>query len=363
MLSQKKKMGLMLAAVLILFILMLVKVMSRGSKEETPSEPAGNAMIDIPDGDVTEVDKSKTDAYTNANSGSRSIEDYWDECEDDIAVKNEDPVEAVGGLPAGKEEPVRKATSEELFGSSSGGGQSPRASAVGNPYRESAEEREARHQRRREEAIDLAEQMSGMGQEEESTPQEEIPERIRLGGQDGSGIISSFDDGWSDSGISSLDSRQSEPQEDEDRPIKCMFVREEKIKSGQRVPVRILENIVIGTTVIPKNTHVMATCSIGSRLNLELSSIEMYGRIIQLGFEAYDNDGTRGIYCPEAGEAVRTVKDAGLGMLGSAIGGRVGRIAGQVVQTGVSLAQSAAGERTVSVPSGYTFYIVRKKTP
>ena len=47
--------------------------------------------------------------------------------------------------------------------------------------------------------------------------------------------------------------------------------------------------------------------------------------------------------------------------IGQVIGGRMARLASEAVQTGVSVAQSKSGEVTVSVPSGYRFFIVRKQ--
>ena len=151
---------------------------------------------------------------------------------------------------------------------------------------------------------------------------------------------------------------------DESYPFKCMFVREEKIKSGQRVSIRLLEDMLVGNTLIPKNSHLMATCSIGGRLELEISNVEIQGRIFTLGYEAYDTDGTKGIYCPDSGGNVQqTARSRGTTLAGTALRSRVGRVAGDIVSTGISLIESSNGERTVTVPSGYEFFIVRKKNP
>jgi hypothetical protein len=47
------------------------------------------------------------------------------------------------------------------------------------------------------------------------------------------------------------------------------------------------------------NTHLAAICKIGDRLELQVRSLEMNGRIIPLALDAYDTDGLQGIYCPE----------------------------------------------------------------
>ena len=163
-------------------------------------------------------------------------------------------------------------------------------------------------------------------------------------------------------GFSSLSTDDDKVPTDERYPFECMFVRAEKVRNGSRVSVRLLEDMVVGGTLIPKNTHLMAMCAISERLNLTVSSVEMNSKIYQLGYEAYDTDGGKGIYCPDlGGDARRSVKSRGFSAVGRVIGGRMARLASEAVQTGVSVAQSKSGEVTVSVPSGYRFFIVRKQ--
>ena len=163
-------------------------------------------------------------------------------------------------------------------------------------------------------------------------------------------------------GFSSLSADDDKVPTDERYPFECMFVRAEKVRNGSRVSVRLLEDMVVGGTLIPKNTHLMAMCAISERLNLTVSSVEMNSKIYQLGYEAYDTDGGKGIYCPDlGGDTRRSVKSRGFSAIGRVIGGRMARLASEAVQTGVSVAQSKSGEVTVSVPSGYRFFIVRKQ--
>ena len=362
--EQKKKAAL----ILIGFSLVVGGLAAASYIKKGPAkgeDPSGNVYTDVPDGEVSELSGSKSDAYMTSPASS-SIEDYWNDCEDEYASAHPEEDSPAAGA-AGASGPPAPATSEDLFGSAPA--QSPAKSgpsSSGNPYRESAREREARHQRRREEAIDLANQMSGQGKGSgEEPPAEPVYETIAIpsGEVRRTGVISSLDDGWSDGGVSSLDGREPQDAADEMHPFKCMFVREEKIKSGQRVSVRLLEDIVIGNVLIPKNSHLMASCSLSGRLELEIANVEIRGRIVSLGYEAYDTDGTKGIYCPDAGSTGQTVRTKGTSLAGTALSSRVGRLASDVVSTGVSLIESASGERTVSVPAGYTFYIVKKKQP
>ena len=118
---------------------------------------------------------------------------------------------------------------------------------------------------------------------------------------------------------------------------------------------------VVGGIPVPKNSHLMARCQLSDRLELEFENIEIGGRILHLGYEAYDVDGSKGIYCPDVSGTGKQVRSRGSNIISSALTGRLGRIAGEVVSTGVSIAQNAGGEITVSVPAGYTFYIVKSK--
>ena len=166
------------------------------------------------------------------------------------------------------------------------------------------------------------------------------------------GIISSIDDDFDDAAVQ---------YEGAKRPFRCMFVRDQKITSGQRVTLRLLEDYVEGGVRIPANTHLAAICKIGDRLELQVRSMEMNGRIIPLALDAYDTDGLQGIYCPET-SAVKNSRQAtndAISTAGTTFGGLVGDIASTVIRAGATIAKSASGELSVSVVSGYEFYLVK----
>lgn len=173
---------------------------------------------------------------------------------------------------------------------------------------------------------------------------------LAVGSSDG--IISSLDDDFSDAAVQ---------YEGAKRPFRCMFVRDQKLKSGQRVTLRLLEDYNADGIRIPANTHLAAICKIGDRLELQVRSLEMNGRIIPLALDAYDTDGLQGIYCPET-SASKGAKQAGndaISTAGTTFGGLVGDLASTVIRTGASIARSASGELSVSVVSGYEFYLVK----
>ena len=142
-----------------------------------------------------------------------------------------------------------------------------------------------------------------------------------------------------------------------------MFVRNEKLRNGQRVTVRLLEELQINGVVVPVNTHLQAICKIGERLELSVRSLDMGGRIVPIVLDAYDMDGLQGIYCPEtaASRTSKKVSDDAISMAGRTLGGLVGDLASSALRTGATLAKSANGEKSVAVVSGYEFYLVKSE--
>lgn len=164
-------------------------------------------------------------------------------------------------------------------------------------------------------------------------------------------------------GLGSLKKKDMYVSEDSEHLFKVMFAQNEKISSGQRVTLRLLEDMVIDGILVPANTLVSAIATIGDRLNVSVNSIELNGKIYALNYEGYDTDGARGLYCPHTkaqstgDEAERQARNIGRTILSSRIAGT----AGMAVSAGAMLIENAKGQTTISVASGYTFFL-RKKT-
>lgn len=335
-----------------------------GKEEDNTEQKTGNVFHDIPPASTEQMSNSKSEAYITGNRGSK-IGAVWDDSlpdEETLVPTEKEPKTGISGPKAVSE--------QELFpgGDNSAPSPAPKRPST-NPYRESAEEREARHQRRQEEAIELAERMQDRQREEgqlwedsgtvEEKPAEVIPlpnSQVKR-----SDVISSLD-GWDgNGGLSSLDNDSEISSDDPYTPFRCMFARDSKVSDGQRVTVILLDDLMVSGISVPRNTHLMATCQISNRLELEFTNIEIGGKILPLGYEAYDVDGSKGIYCPDAGTTGKTVKNRGTDIATSALSSRLGRVARDVASTGIAIIQSADGQRTVSIPAGYTFFIIKKK--
>jgi len=300
------------------------------------------------------------DRKSDAFRGKVSTAEYYEYLGDRAASADED-ISLVSAAPAPMEGRPAASSAEtaadRVFGPAPTVATTPparsSASSGGSARTMSADEKLDYDRRRAEMVRDV---LTGAPAEETAlaeTPAE--PASIDLSSVSASdGVISSLDDDFDDAAVQ---------YEGAKRPFKCMFVRDEKLKSGQRVTLRLLEDYVADGVRIPANTHLAAICKLGDRLELSVRSLEMNGRIVPLALDAYDTDGLQGIYCPETATskgAKRASQDA-ISTAGTTFGGLVGDLASTVVRTGASIARSASGEMSVSVVSGYEFYLVKSE--
>lgn len=376
----RKKKGvllLMIAGFLLFFLLMGFFIWAQSSKAENADKEKknGNVYTEVQNGEEKPMEDSKIKSYRNSRA---NIENYWDDMgeELDAEPESEDPVDIVTGTR--KEASARGArnyTAEDVFGSSPTS-QNP-AETPAQSSRQDAAERRAMYQRERQAALDevmrrqeemmKAQQGASGNEEAPAVPVEETRDRIDIDKVmvRKSGSVTTLEDGFTSvtsSGVSTLEGASEQFFVDEEYPFKCMFVRSGKLKSGERVSIRLLEDMVIDGQLVPKNTHLMAVCSIGSRLDLNVASIDLGGKIINLDYDAYDNDGTKGIYCP--GISDRTASQAASTAVSGArsrLTSRIGRAAQDVVNTGLSLITLSGGETAVQVPAGYQFYLVKSR--
>ena len=376
----RKKKGvllLMIAGFLLFFLLMGFFIWAQSSKAENADKEKknGNVYTEVQNGEEKPMEDSKIKSYRNSRA---NIENYWDDMgeELDAEPESEDPVDIVTGTR--KEASARGArnyTAEDVFGSSPTS-QNP-AETPAQSSRQDAAERRAMYQRERQAALDevmrrqeemmKAQQGASGNEEAPAVPVEETRDRIDIDKVmvRKSGSVTTLEDGFTSvtsSGVSTLEGASEQFFVDEEYPFKCMFVRSGKLKSGERVSIRLLDDMVIDGQLVPKNTHLMAVCSIGSRLDLNVASIDLGGKIINLDYDAYDNDGTKGIYCP--GISDRTASQAASTAVSGArsrLTSRIGRAAQDVVNTGLSLITLSGGETAVQVPAGYQFYLVKSR--
>lgn len=153
------------------------------------------------------------------------------------------------------------------------------------------------------------------------------------------------------------------------KPVKATFLKNEKLASGNRVIMRLMQDMTLSDgSVIPANTHITGTCSIGRRMKINVTMLHYGGRMFPVDISVYDNDGTEGIYCPlveEAGSGKRKAKKVAEGVVSSAgtIAGTLltgNPILGSMASSGIRTATSSVGSDgtvSVNVSAGYEFYV------
>lgn len=192
--------------------------------------------------------------------------------------------------------------------------------------------------------------------DEQEEPEQPIVRVRRSGG------VSTFSSGSSPSGIplSSLSESDDYVNMDPSHPFKVKFAYNEKVSSGQRVTIRLCEDMVVDGVLIPENTHLFATCQVGERLKLQVSSINIGGKIYKINYVAYDKDGGEGLYCPQS-DASRTMNEVGdqaEQLASSALQSAITGYPGRILQAGTSIFRSKKGKTTVAVTAGYQFYLM-----
>lgn len=375
--SKKKQIALILIAVSGIVAFLGYGIWKDFIKEdEAVSETTASVETGhIPDAETIDPNTSKIDAYKKTNTDR-----LWDDLADeDLYEDAEKPSSSGGGAgysadilsdsQSSSSSSSSSSTSassgnayHDIVSSSSGGGSASKAPGSSGYREQVMNDYYDKVSRLGNQSNDAAQESSAQQQE---TPAAEPAQPERMAVQESSlrrtSAISSLD-GGSGSGFSSLSDSDDLISSDDEYPFQCMFVRAEKLRSGSRVAVRLLEDLAVGNMVIPKNTHLQAICTISERLELKIASIEMNSKIYSLSYEAFDSDGYKGIYCPDLKKEDRQqATSRGLNLFNSAITSRIGRMASDVVNTGVSIAQNKTGEITVSVPAGYRFFIVKSK--
>lgn len=344
----------------------------RAKSAQVESAPGGSTS-EIAEGEHPEVDGSKSAGYRNHDGILRRnhVDDLWADMQDELDETGSLDGQAKDGRAANEEKALQALLGDDSQQEASAvtpappvrkssGGTGSRTSSSSRPMTQKEKDDKVRHDY--ELAMEIVQKMygdQGSGTQDVTAPAEDTPVRRITTGEPRAAASSSMDD-WGGT-LSSLDDQRDVFSTEENRPFRCMFVREEKIRSGQRVTLRLLEDVVVDGTVIPKNSHLSAVCTIKDRLYVNVSSFEMNGRIKPLDLDGYDTDGAIGIYCPDVNNsAAKTARDDALAIGQAAVRGSVGTIASSVLRTGASIIRSSSsGEQSVTVPSGYTIYLMK----
>ena len=371
-----------------LFVLMLVALIGLlwlvflpGCRDETAAE---KVAMDVPEGIAEEIPESKREAYQEKGRKSVSTDEYFEMLmeEEEISLVSSEKIPGQAGNDGAGQDvsgrmdgvmvqpgkggsaaervfgpaPVERSVPRQSGGSSGSGGSAGAGGYSGAVrQRQMSEEEQLEYDRKRAEMV--RDVITGTSSEAEgaSSPDSVDEDEVELKYHSDDDIVFSLDDEFTDEGVNY--------PEDSKRPFRCMFIRDEKLKEGQRVTLRLLETYEENGVRIPANSHLNAICKIGNRLELNVKSVEMNGKIIPLNLCAYDTDGLKGIYCPEtsSNKNAKKAENDALSASGATFGGLVGDIANTIIRTGVNIARSSSGEVSVNVSSGYEFFLVKSE--
>lgn len=374
-----KKSWMLFVMMLVALIGLLWLVFLPGCRDEAATE---KVAMDVPDGIAKEIPESKRKAYQEKDKRSVSTDEYFEMlvAEEEILLVSSEKIpgqagnDGAGLVGAGQDGVVAKpgeggSAADRVFGPApvgrsgqssgrhSGAGDSSGSSGSSGAvrHRQMSEEEQLEYDRRRAEMV--RDVITGTSSEavDESSPDSTAGKEVELKYHSDDDIVFSLDDEFTDDGVNY--------PEDSKRPFRCMFIRDEKLKDGQRVTLRLLETYEENGVRIPANSHLNAICKIGNRLELNVKSVEMNGKIIPLNLCAYDTDGLKGIYCPEtsSNKNAKKAENDALSASGATFGGLVGDIANTIIRTGVNIARSSSGEVSVNVSSGYEFFLVKSE--
>ena len=365
---KRKRIVVLLVFVLFMACLVFAVVYRFGDKKELDTAGGGSVILDIPDGEVMEDGLSKSDAYKiGSGSSEHAYAAYFDSLalsvSEEPAVEESESVFAENHSLPTKSVTVRETGMKSVVAdlleieSVSSAQVDRRVSPPSDysAYRPMSRQERIEHDKA---MVEMAVQMVSDTQtlQADTIGTFTVPELksvdLKPSGPDG--IITSLED------IEDFD--KIHYRDSGSYPVKCMFLRDEKVKSGQRIIFRLMEDLEVDGTLLPANTRISAVCTIGERLFMEVGSVEYGGHIVRLGYSAYDTDGTIGIYCPETGavSAGKQIKDDAVNTVSSAISGFFGQIGNAFVRTGANLLQSGDGVTSVNVAAGYEFYIYKE---
>lgn len=383
-----------LSAVFMLVVGFVAVYFGFGMNKKPSTEPAEPVVLDVADAVVEDENLTRIQTYQDADMNSRAEsakDSYWDLLGGNTAEnkgKEEDfldpSVYSSGEIYLIKNglktrEQIDLEHAEEARRKAS----SPQQPVSQQPVLSQAQ-RDSAYFARMEKAYKLAAKYSAPAVQEPSSPAPAVvPEpvaeepkeeerKLDFASEGGSVVSSNASSG--DGIITSLVG-----PEDTDvvhyagtkrsKPVKATFLKNETISDGQRVIIRLMQDLVLSDgTTIPANTHITGICRFSSRLRIDVKMLHYNGRMFPTDISVYDNDGTEGIYCPTVESSLKKKKTAKktatdlLSSAGTVIGSALtgSPFIGRVASSGLSSATSYInddGSVSVKVSSGYEFYV------
>jgi hypothetical protein len=87
----------------------------------------------------------------------------------------------------------------------------------------------------------------------------------------------------------------------DDKTMQAVVHQDQVVSSGGILKLRLLQDITVNNTVIPRGSFVYGVCQISNeRLMVQLTSLAFHSQVLPFPLTVYDTDGIEGIYMPGA---------------------------------------------------------------
>jgi conjugative transposon TraM protein len=151
--------------------------------------------------------------------------------------------------------------------------------------------------------------------------------------------------------------------------VMAMIDQDVKVNAGHRVRIRLLQDIYVGGTRVPKGTYLYAqvTGFQTSRINLSITQVFLNGQTLPVQLDVFDNDGYLGLYVPgsnfrEFSKEIGTQATRGLSQLQTADqNDPVNSLINQLFQTGTSATTKMIRKEKAVLTYNYSIYLQEKQ--
>ena len=140
---------------------------------------------------------------------------------------------------------------------------------------------------------------------------------------------------------------ENDPQPD---LIKAIIDENIKAVDGSRVRLRLLDDVEIGSSLLPKGSYIYAIMSgfSSQRVKGTVKSLLLYDEIVRVSLSLYDTDGLEGLYVPSSSFR-ETARDVAAGAVGSNMSINQGSYGNSLSQWGMQAVQNAYQRTTSAV--------------
>lgn len=151
--------------------------------------------------------------------------------------------------------------------------------------------------------------------------------------------------------------------------VMAMIDQDVKVNAGHRIRIRLLQDIYVGGTRVPKGTYLYAqvTGFQTSRINLSITQVFLNGQTLPVQLDVFDNDGYLGLYVPgsnfrEFSKEIGTQATRGLSQLQTADqNDPVNSLINQLFQSGTSATTKMIRREKAVLTYNYTIYLQEKQ--